>query len=69
MKRLIDTEGVVHSEGADGTDFTLCGLAPEGGEGDGPVTMPETRKRIDCQSCLGIIRFCKRIRLPREGSV
>jgi hypothetical protein len=55
-----DIDGVVHSEAADGCDYTLCGNALEGVNGD--TEMVETSAGIDCEQCIRVIEFCKRIR-------
>ena len=55
-------DGIVHCEGIGAGDYLLCGLAPEGERGDeGDATT--TVMKINCQHCIAIIEFCKRIRL------
>lgn len=50
----------IHAGGASGNDYTLCGCALEGENGD--TEMDEvTRGRINCPDCIGIIRHCKTI--------
>ena len=62
MKRFREfhDKSIVHSEGPDGCDYTLCGLALEGENGDEP--MEETRDRIRCPGCIATINFCKSIK-------
>lgn len=60
MKHLEDIDGVIHCEGPDGADYSLCGLALEGERGDTPMT--DTAEDIDCGRCIATIRFCKRVR-------
>lgn len=50
----------IHAIGADGAGFTLCGYAYEGINGDTPTESVE-RGKINCGSCLRIIRHCKKI--------
>ncbi len=59
MKHIKDVDRVVHCEGADGNDYTLCGEALEGVNGDTP--MVETQEGIDCGRCIGIIQHCRRV--------
>jgi hypothetical protein len=53
---------IVHADGAI-ADFTLCGRAIEGINGDQP--MVETRDLIDCPMCKAIITHCKKMK-PSE---
>ena len=55
----LDKSYDVHCEGVESGDYMLCGLAPEGENGD--ESMIKTTARISCKSCLGIIKFCKSI--------
>ena len=57
-------EKLVHAEGAIATgDFTLCGRALEGVNGDEP--MEKTNDLIQCPACEAIIAHCKIIK-PSE---
>jgi hypothetical protein len=60
MKHLIDASGHVHCCEPGSVGYTLCGVAEEGERGDTPVR--ETYANIDCDDCITIIRFCKRVR-------
>lgn len=64
MKHYADGERVVHMEGSDGVDYTLCGQALEAW--DNNAAMEITPKSITCERCIGIIRFCK---VVREGEI
>jgi hypothetical protein len=64
IKHYRDVDGVTHSEGVIGGDVTLC-ISPLEGE-NGDAEMIETTAAIDCDYCISIIRFCKRI---REGEI
>lgn len=66
LKRWRDhyTEKLVHAVGAIARgEFTLCGRALEGVNGDEPMT--ETRELIQCPACEAIIAHCKLIK-PSE---
>lgn len=56
---------IIHCEGADGYDATLCGYVLEGEAsyraGGGAECVEVTRGKIDCPRCLCIIRFSKTI--------
>lgn len=56
--QISEEPGVFHADGYDGTDYTLCGTAFEGVDGDAEVT-PSTR-RINCPKCVAIILAAKR---------
>ncbi len=61
MKRWKDfhDDKLVHAEGAIAArDFTLCGRALEGVNGDQPMT--ETGDRINCPACQATIVHCKK---------
>lgn len=51
---------VIHSGPADGCDYTLCGAAMDGEDGDNEMS-EVARGKIDCERCVRIIRFCKQI--------
>ena len=57
MKHWKDDDGVIHCEGVHAGDYLLCGLAPEGGNGDQQCF--ETSAAINCKNCVAIIEFCK----------
>ncbi len=59
-KHYLETGLIIHSEGSDGCDYTLCGAALEGVNGDEEMT--ETHASINCERCIGIIDFCRKIR-------
>lgn len=59
---------VIHCGSVDGTDFTLCGLALEGENGDEPMTKVE-RGKVSCLRCCTIIRFCKTVPLSKVESL
>lgn len=56
---------VIHANSAEGYDTTLCGYALEGvastSDFQEESLIPLTRGKIDCQRCLAIITFCKKI--------
>jgi hypothetical protein len=55
------SEKLVHAEGAIASgEYTLCGRALEGVNGDEP--MEETRDLIHCPACQAIIAHCKTIK-------
>jgi hypothetical protein len=56
-----DKDGVIHCEGIGSGDYLLCGLSPEGENGDDPLPT-KTAAPITCRSCIGIIGFCRRVR-------
>ena len=55
-----DSDGIIHCEGIGAGDYLLCGLAPEGVNGDEQAR--ETAAAINCGQCIAIIEFCRRIR-------
>lgn len=60
MKHWREVGGPVHCESADGVDYTLCGYSMDGESG--LDFMKETAEGIDCQRCINMINFCKRVR-------
>jgi len=50
----------IHCDGPDGNDYTLCGYALEGE--DGSSHLETTAASINCDACIRIIEFCRRIR-------
>jgi hypothetical protein len=62
-----DIDAFFHCESADGNDLTLCGLDINGGDCGIEPSIP-SRANVNCPQCLEIIRFCKKIRLPRQRS-
>jgi hypothetical protein len=56
-----DKDGVIHCEGIESGDYLLCGLAPEGENGDDPMPT-KTAAPINCSGCVAIIDFCRHIR-------
>lgn len=62
--REFHDKSAVHCEAAIAPgEYTLCGLALEGENGDTP--MEETRDLIRCPDCEGIILHCKLVK-PAE---
>lgn len=59
--REFHDKSVVHCEGADGNDYTLCGDALEGVNGDEPMEAT-WRDPIRCGRCAQIIAFAKKIK-------
>lgn len=62
IKRYSEVAGryaVIHAGTHGGNDYTLCGAALDGEDGDS--SMMGTRRRITCQECIRIIRYCKSI--------
>lgn len=59
-KHWLEDPLIVHCDGPDGNDYTLCGFATEGETGDSPLT--ETHAQINCDKCIGVINFCRQIR-------
>lgn len=56
---VVDRHVVVHAGAHGGNDYTLCGAALDGEDGNGQ--MLRTRRRVTCRECIGIIRYCKSI--------
>lgn len=50
----------VHFGSPDGNDYFLCGLAYEGA--DGLADIKAVKRRVDCEQCIGIVRFCKTVK-------
>ena len=64
--------GIVHADGANGNDYTLCGLTAENTlespadytpelaerEGEAEPYLAKTARKIDCGACAAIIRHC-----------
>lgn len=59
-KHLLETGLVIHCDGIDGAGYTLCGAALEGVGGDEEMT--ETHASINCDKCISIIDFCRKVR-------
>ena len=60
-----DSDGVVHCEGVETGDYLLCGLAPEGVNGDEQAR--ETAAPINCEQCIALIEFCRCVRTEGDG--
>lgn len=60
MKHYLEADGLVHCEGSDGVDYTLCGAGIAAWH-EAPQ-MTTTHAEITCDRCIEIIRFCKRVR-------
>lgn len=72
MNLLELRNGIVHADGADGNDYTLCGVTAERvlksieeyteddflRETETEPCMVYTDRKIDCESCATIIRHC-----------
>lgn len=56
---VVDRHAVIHAGPSEGGDYTLCGMATDGE--DGNTQMLRTRRRITCIRCIGIIHYCKSI--------
>lgn len=53
----------IHLDAGDGDGRTLCGYAYEGSCTDGKDhgVVPVARGKVNCRTCLGIIRYCKSV--------
>lgn len=53
-----------HSHGADGTDYTLCGLSTDGdlGSHEESADVAYSISTINCPQCITIIDHCKAIK-------
>lgn len=60
QKHYLETGLVIHCEGIIGAGSTLCGAALEGVNGDEPMT--ETHASINCDQCITVINFCRKVR-------
>ena len=60
MRHYIEADKIVHCEGSDGVDYTLCGASIAAWHE--MQEMKVTDAGITCERCIGIIRFCKRVR-------
>lgn len=72
MNLLEIRNGIVHADCADGNDYTLCGVTAERilnsvaeytpetsmKETETEPCMVYTNKKIDCETCASIIRYC-----------
>ena len=61
MKHYAEANLIVHCEGSDGADYTLCGAGIAAWH-EQQQDMTVTDAGITCERCIGIIRFCKRVR-------
>lgn len=80
MNLLELRNGIVHADGADGTDYTLCGFTaentvdsraeycPEAESETEPYMMP-TRLKVTCPKCAMIIRYCVSLGTRAIGKV
>lgn len=68
------SKGIVHADGCDGNDYTLCGLTAENilssikeydpeNESEIVPSLLKSNKKINCASCMAIIRYCHKIPL------
>jgi len=55
--------GLVHGGTMDGNDYTLCGTAMEGENGDDNMVV--TNRRISCGQCIALILHCKSIPMSK----
>ena len=72
MNLLEISKGIVHADGPDGNDYTLCGVTAErarksmdeytadvfASETETEPCMVKTKDKIDCETCAAIIRYC-----------
>lgn len=59
---VVGRSAVIHAGAHEGGDYTLCGAATDGE--DGNSHMMRTRRLITCLGCIGIILYCKEV--PRR---
>lgn len=57
---FLENSITVHCDGPGGMDYTLCGAALEGENGDEQMT--ETPFKVNCERCISIIDFCMDIK-------
>lgn len=51
----------VHFPAAHGDDYTLCGLTMDG-DPDTAGDYIETKEKVDCDMCIAIIHFAKKVK-------
>ena len=65
LRERLHDRTIIHCDGVDGNDYTLCGYATEGEQsgwnGGGLPVESVTRGKISCDQCLRIIRFAKQV--------
>lgn len=80
MNLLEVSRNIVHADGGDGDDHTLCGVTAENqisdmseyeGEHDTELcpVMLKTRQKITCPECAAIIRYCCALGTKSLGKV
>jgi len=50
---------IYHCEDISGLDYTLCGVSLDGDQTE--TELASMSSKIDCQNCLGIIKFCRNV--------
>lgn len=53
----------LHMSGADGNDFTLCGITLDGDDMTAGSYQEISATRVTCPSCVAIIRHCRRAKI------
>ena len=62
MRERVPGGFLIHLDGPSGDDMTLCGYAYEGSCADSDSGVePVSRGKVNCRTCLAIIRLCKRV--------
>lgn len=54
---------VLHMCGADGNDFTLCGITLDGDDKTAGSFNVINAPRVTCPSCVAIIKHCRRAKI------
>ena len=54
---------VLHMGGADGNDYTLCGITLDGDDLTAGSYTEITAPRVTCPSCVAIIQHCRRAKI------
>lgn len=62
--RYCNTYNEVHFVGCI-SDYTLCGLTLDGDENVAGEYMP-TSKKVNCDQCIRIVRYCQNINYKKE---
>lgn len=60
IKTLTETD--VHLDAVYGADYTLCGLESGGDRGLSIEEGIVVKKKVTCEMCIGIVKFCKTIK-------
>lgn len=59
-------DGLVHAQGSDGNDYTLCGVALDGEYGDIYLTSARPGEFVTCPGYREVIRYCKTFKRNRQ---